>query len=79
MPWTNGMVKRMMRDTWRTCKVILNENRRPLAEWVQLVLVVQGAFNAGYRKRCKACRYKAGFGCEPGTPFAMLAAHEEDH
>lgn len=33
---------------------LLNEKRRPLVEWVQLVPVVQGALNATYRERFKA-------------------------
>lgn len=57
---------------------MLNEKRRSLTEWVQLMPVVKRALNAAYRKRYKDCPYEADFGGEPGTLFAMLKAHEED-
>lgn len=57
-PWTNGMLEGILREIVRTFKPIINQNRRPLVEWVRLVLVVQWALDAACFDRYKACPYK---------------------
>lgn len=55
--WTNGTVEHMMRELVRIFKVLHNEKRCPLADWVLIVPVVQCAFNAAYLQRYRVCPY----------------------
>ena len=76
--WTNGTVERMMRAIIRTLKALLNEGRRSLDEWVNIVPVAPWVLNAAYRERLKACPYKVMFGCEPETSFSILLEFGEN-
>ena len=49
-----------MREMVRPFKVLFNERRRKLADWVQVVLAVQWALNAADRERYQACPFKKG-------------------
>lgn len=72
-PWTSVTVECMVHEIVRTYKALLNEWRHPLADWMQVVPVIQWAANAAYRERYRACPYKRIFGRESGKPCVMLA------
>ena len=43
--WSNGTCERMMREVVRALKAILQEERRDICEWVDVVPVVQWTLN----------------------------------
>lgn len=68
-----------MHELAHTFNELLYERCRPLADWVQMVPVMQRAFNATHRERYHACPLKAVFWRESGTPFmSLLESSEED-
>lgn len=73
-----GKVERMMSELVCTLKVLLNEARRPLADGVILVPVIQWALNAACHERFRACHSWVIFWRESATPFGMLAEEGAD-
>eukprot|EP00752_Nemacystus_decipiens_P007839 g7004.t1 len=73
-PWSNGTCERMMREVVRTFKAILQERRKSVREWVDLVPAVQWALNTAYRERYGSTPYHVMFGRAPTTAFATLAS-----
>lgn len=64
---TNWAAQCMVCELVHTFKGLLKEGRRPCADWVLAVPVVQSAFNAAYLERYQACLFQAIFGREPAT------------
>lgn len=57
----------MVCELVHTFKGLLNEGRRPCADWVLAVPVVQSALNAAYLECYQACLSQATFRREPVT------------
>ena len=72
--WSNGPCERMMREVARVLKVILQELRRNIREWVDVVLTVQWALNTAYRERYASTPYYVMFARGPLTRFSTLAS-----
>ena len=64
----------MMREVVRTFKAILQERRKSVRDWVDLVPAVQWALNTAYRQRYGSTPYHVMFGRAPTTAFATLAS-----
>ena len=64
----DSAVERAMPEVVSAFKALFNERRRKLADWVQVMPVVQWALNAPDRERYQACPFKKrwGFGASPG-------------
>ncbi|CAB1109830.1 unnamed protein product [Ectocarpus sp. CCAP 1310/34] len=73
-PWSNGTCERMMREIVRTMKAVLQERRRNVRDWVDLVPAVQWALNTAYRERYASTPYHVMFGRAPRTSFSTLAS-----
>ena len=69
--WTNGTMERMMREVIHGAKAMLNEEGRPLSEWVVVPPAVQWALNTTWRKRLRATPYHV-VEREPRTVFTCL-------
>lgn len=76
--WTNGTVERIMREAIWTMKAILNECRKPLAEWIATVPAVQWALNAPWRRRMQRMPKEVILGRPPRAAFAALAEETYD-
>ena len=74
--WTNGTVERFNREIIRTCKALLNENRKPLDHWLNLIPLVQWALNTSYRKWYASTPYELMMGRKP--PSGLHAALRKD-
>ena len=61
-PWSNGTCERMMREVVRVLKAILQDERRDIREWVNVVPVVQWALNTACRERYASTPYHVMFG-----------------
>ena len=72
LPWSNGTRERMMREVAHTLKVILQEERRDIREWVDVVPAVQWALNTAYRETYASPSYHVMFGRAPLTSFSTL-------
>ena len=73
-PWSNGTCERMMREVVRALKAILQEEKRDIREWVDVVLAVQWTLNTAYRERYTSTSYHVMFGRAPLTSFSTLAS-----
>ena len=73
-PWSNGTCERMMREVVRTFKAILQEWRKNVHEWVDLVPVVQYALNTAFRERYASTPFHVMHGRAPTTSFSTLAS-----
>ena len=78
LPWLNGTCERMMREVVRALKAILQEERRNIREWVDVVAAVQSALNTAYCERYASTPYLAMFGRAPLTSFSTLASSTEE-
>ena len=72
-PWSNCPYVRMMREVMRALKIILQEKRRDIREWVDMLPAVQWALNTAYRKRYARTPYHVMFGRAPLASFSTLA------
>ena len=50
-PWSNGTRERMVREVVRALKSILSEQRKQVAEWVDVLPAAQWALNTSFRER----------------------------
>ena len=73
-PWSNGTFERVMREMVRALKTILQEERRHIREWVDVVPAVQWTLNTAYRERYATTPYHVMFGWAPLTSFSALAS-----
>ena len=73
-PWSNETCEWMMREVVRALKAILQEERRDIREWVDVVPKVQWALNTAYRERYVSTPYHVMFGRAPLTSFSTLAS-----
>lgn len=55
----------MVRQIVHNIKALLNEERRPFVDWVQVVPVGQCTLNYSYSEWCQACLVKVVLGREP--------------
>ena len=72
--WSNGTCERMMREVVRALKTILQEERRDIREWVDVVPAVQWALNTAYCERYASTPYHVMFGRAPSRSFSNLAS-----
>ena len=63
-----------MREVVRALKAILQEAKRDIREWVDVVPAVQWALNTAYRERYASTPYHVVFGRAPLTSFSTLAS-----
>ena len=61
-----------MREVVRALKAILQEERRDIREWVDVVSAVQWALNTAYRETYANTPYLVMFGRAPLTSFSTL-------
>ena len=73
-PWSNGICERLMREVVRALKAILQEERRDIRKWVDVVPAVQWALNTAYRERYASTPYHVKFGRAPLRNFPILAS-----
>ena len=73
-PWSKGTCERMMREVVRALKAILQEERRDIREWMDVVPAFQWALNTAYRERYASTPYHVMFGRAPLTSFSTLAS-----
>ena len=59
-------------------KAMLNEEGRPLSEWVVVLQAVQWALNTAWRKRLQVTPYHDMMGREPRTAFAALIEGDDE-
>ena len=48
-PWSNGTCERMVREVVRALKSILSEQRKQVAEWVDVLPAAKWALNSSFR------------------------------
>ena len=73
-PWSNGTCERMVKEVVRALRSILLEQRRAVAEWVDVLPAVQWALNTAFRRRYGSTPYHVMFGRPPRTSFSVLAS-----
>ena len=73
-PWSNGTCERMMREVVRALKAILQEERRDIREWMEVVPAVQWALSTTCRERYASTPYHVMFGRAPLASFSTLAS-----
>ena len=61
-----------MQEVVRALQAILQEERRDIREWVDVVPAVQWALNTAYRERYASIPYHVMFGRKPLTSFSTL-------
>ena len=71
-PWSNGTCERMVREVVRALKSILSEQRKQVAEWVDVLPAAQWALNTSFRERYRNTPYCVMFGRAPRTTFSAL-------
>ena len=74
LPLSNGTCEQMMREVMRTLEEILQEERRDICEWVDVVPAVQWALNTVYCERNASTPYHFMLGQVPLTSFSILAS-----
>ncbi|CAN0145198.1 unnamed protein product [Hapterophycus canaliculatus] len=72
-PWSNGTCERMVKEAVRSLRSILSEQRRQLAEWVDVLPAVQWSLNTAFRPRYGSMPYHVMFGRPRRTSFSVLA------
>ena len=71
-PWSNGSCERMVREVVRALKSILSEQRKQVAEWVDVLPAAQWALNTLVRERYRNTPYCVMFGRARRTSFSAL-------
>ena len=71
-PWSNGTCERMVREVVRALKPILSEQRKQVAEWVDVLPAAQWALNTSFRERYLNTPYCVMFGRAPRTSTSVL-------
>ena len=56
-PWSNGTCERMVRQVVRALKSILSEQRKQVAEWVDVLPAAQWALKTSFRERYRNTPY----------------------
>ena len=64
-PWSNGTCERMVREVVRALNYILPEQRKQVAEWVDVLPAAQWALNTSFRIRYQNTPYCVMFGRAP--------------
>ena len=77
-PWLNDTSERKMREEVRASKAILQEERRDIREWVDVVPAVQWALNTAYPERYASTPYHVLFGRAPLPSLLTLALSTRD-
>ena len=62
----------MVREVVRALKSILSEQRKQVADWVDVLPTAQWAFNTSFRERYRNTSYCVMFGRAPRTSFSAL-------
>ena len=70
-PWSNGTCERMVREV-RALKSILSEQRKQVAEWVDVLPAAQWALNTSFRERYRNTPYCVMLGRALRTSFSAL-------
>ena len=70
--WSNGACERLVREVVRALKSILSEQRKQVAEWVDVLPAAQWALNTSFRERYRNTPYCVMFGRAPRTTFSAL-------
>ena len=73
-PWSNGTCERMIREVVRALKAILQEERRDIRGWMDVVPALQWALNTAYRERHASTPYHVMFGRATLISFSTLAS-----
>ena len=68
-PWSYGTCELMVREVVRALKSILLEQRKQVAEWVDVLPAAQRALNTSFRERYRNTPYCVMFGRTPRTSF----------
>ena len=71
-PWSNGSCERMVGEVVRALKSNLSQQRKQVAEWVDVLPAAQWALNASFRERYRNTPYCVTFGRAPRTSFSAL-------
>ena len=67
----------MVREVVRALKSILSEQRKQVAEWVDVLPATQWALNTSFRERYQSTPYCVMFGRAPRTSFSALTTVTE--
>ena len=71
-PWSNGTCERIVREVVRALKFTLSEQRKQVAECVDVLPAAQWALNTSFRERNRNTPYCVIFGRAPRTSFSAL-------
>ena len=71
-PWSNGTCERMVREFFRALESVFSEQRKQVAEWVDVLPAAQWALNILFRERYRNTSYCVMFGRAPRTSFSAL-------
>ena len=73
-PWLNSTCGWIMPKVVRALKAIVQEEKRDIHEWVDVVPPVQWTLNTAYHERYASTPYHVMFGRAPLTSFSILAS-----